>query len=180
MERYKRVTGRLREYSFPDEANRRVSSRINNHIDAITDAVTGEVTATDRPHGGVSFLFGWIDMLWLRRSLAIVSIALLLIFVVQHTILLKRVGLIEERITATTTSNILEYQKVIQSVVYEELETSGLKETDSVKVSIRDLGKLISSYRELQYRYGRLKVMPEGGIEVPGSNPEKMPAPLSN
>lgn len=176
MERYKRVTGRLREYSFPDEAKQRVSSRINNHIDEVTDAIT----AADRGHGVINFLFGWIDMLWLRRGLAIASGGILLVFTVQQTILIKRVGLIEERMTGATTSNILEYQKGIQSVVYEEMEISGLKETDSVKVSLRDLGELISSYRELQSRYGRLKSMSEGDVEVIDDENEKMPVPLLN
>lgn len=176
MERYKLVTRRLQEYSLPEEIEERVRSRINLDIDAVAD----EMIDAESRNGVISLLFGWIDMLWLRRGLAIASIALLLIFAVQHTILLKRIGLIEERITSTTRSNILEYQKIIQAVVYEEIEISGLKETDSVKVSIKDLGKLISSYRELQYRYGRLKTRPEGGVEDIEGGIEKLPVPLSN
>jgi hypothetical protein len=176
MERYKLVTRRLQKYSLPEEIGGRVRNRINIDI----DAVTGKVPAAGRGDGLIDLFFGWIDMLWLRRGLAIASISLLLIFAVQHTILLKRIGLIEERMTGATTSDILEYQKVVQSVVYEEMDLSGLKDTDSVKVSIRDLGELISSYRELQYSYGRLKNPPEKNIESPDRDPENMPGPLSN
>jgi hypothetical protein len=119
-------------------------------------------------------------MLWLRRGMAILSGAIMLVFAVQQTIIIQRVGQIEERMTGATTSNILEYQKGIQAVDFEEMDMSVFEGTDSVKVSLRDLGRLVSSYRELQSRYGRLKAVSEGGDVFIESGNKEPPEPLSN
>lgn len=176
MERYKLVTRRLQEYSLPEETRVRVSSRINLDI----DAVTGNLPVTESGHGIIDIVFGWIDMLWLRRGMAILSGAIMLVFAVQQTIIIQRVGQIEERMTGATTSNILEYQKGIQAVDFEEMDMSGFEGTDSVKVSLRDLGRLVSSYRELQSRYGRLKAVSEEGDVFIESGNKEPPEPLSN
>jgi hypothetical protein len=176
MERYNLITRRLKEYSLPEEIEERVRHRINLDI----DIVTGNMPATDRSYGLINLLFGWIDMIWLRRVMAILSVTILLVFTVQQTMIIKRVGQIEERMTGATTTNILEYQKGIQAVQYEENDISGFEGTDSVKVSLRDLGRLVGSYRELQSRYGRLKALSEGVDVFIETENEELQGPLSN
>ena len=161
---------------MPGESAERVRSRINMEIDAVKDNLPG----VESGHTISDLLFGWIDLLWLRRGMAILSGVIMVVFAVQQTIIFKRVGQIEERMTDATTSNILEYQKGIQAVHYEGMDISGFESTDSVKVSLRDLGRLIGSYRELKSRYGRLKAMSEGGDAFTENGSSELPEPLSN
>lgn len=159
MELYHRITGKLKEYSVSDSDITRVRIRINSELD-IPDQV-------ERDYSLTNLMFNWIDRLWLRRSLVLISMSLLVLFVVQQAIMIDRIGSIEKRMTHTNIDNVLEYQRVMQSVSFSDNTVKGARETDSLKVSVRDLGALIESYREMQNSYRRLESL-DISNRVPG------------
>lgn len=154
MELYNRITGKLKEYSVSDSDIVRVRNRINRELD-IPDA-------DERDYSLTNLLFNWIDRLWLRRSLVLISLSLLVLFVVQQAVMMDRIGSIEQRMTRTSIDNILEYQRVMQSASFGGNDVTGTGETDSLKVSVRDMKALIESYREMQNSYRRLESFDKG------------------
>jgi hypothetical protein len=94
----------------------------------------------------------------LRRSLSAAAICIIMFFVIQQSVIINKIGLLEDRVVEVSTQNILEQHKEnahTRAVVFNEPEQLNLK--DSIKVSSKDLGDLLRSYRELQDEYERIK-----------------------
>ena len=139
----------MKGYSVSDSDMERVRIRINRELDILDP--------NERGYSVIDLIFSWIDRLWLRRSLVLVSLSLLVIFVIQQSVMIDRIGSIEQRMSSTNINNILEYQRMIQSASFRGNGLTGIGEDDSLKVSVRDLGALIESYREMQNSYRRLE-----------------------
>ena len=104
------------------------------------------------------FIFGWFNILWLRRSLAAASVFIVLFFVFQQFVIVTRIGSLEKRMIEINTENILENQKenvIVNAAMFRI--TDEFNFTDSIKVAQKDLKSLVGSYRDLQKRYNELQ-----------------------
>ncbi|MBN1388247.1 MAG: hypothetical protein JW965_07355 [Bacteroidales bacterium] len=102
----------------------------------------------------INYLFVWTEIVWLRRSLAIASVAIIAVFVLQQLFVINRIDKLEERMVSFNTEKILEYQRenvILNSVLFEEQFPGVL--TDSIKVASEDLLDLVRSYSNLQNKY---------------------------
>lgn len=151
MNRYSRILDRLKSFRADDQTSDSLKRRILNQLDMTADSRRVKSSL-------VELLFGWADILWLRRSMVLVSFALIILFLSQQFFIFGRLSSLEDRMTGISTDNILEFQKEnmhVNSVVYSMSDE--MFSNDSVKVSSRDLSSLIRSYRDLQERYNNLK-----------------------
>ena len=143
MENYKKAIKRIVDHKIDSDSLDRVKSSIISRIETSSEPVDTVLI--------LDFLFGWADIVWLRRSMVIVSLALVMIFVVQQFTVLNRLGSLEQRMMGVSTESVIEFQKEnmhLNSVLY--IENSNINPNDSVKVSNRDLVSLLKSYRDLQ------------------------------
>ncbi|MDZ7740065.1 MAG: hypothetical protein U5K32_13585 [Bacteroidales bacterium] len=111
-----------------------------------------------RPEGFLTYFFAWTEVGWLRRSLAVASVFLLLAFGVQQLFIARRIGDLEKRMISFNTEKVLEYQRekvIANSVIFTDTEKRIL--ADSLIVSTDDLMELVKSYRELQKKYEDLR-----------------------
>jgi len=105
-----------------------------------------------------NFIFGWSNILWLRRSLAAASIFIVSLFVFQQFVIVNRIGSLEKRMVEINTENILENQKenvIVNAAIFRITDETNL--TDSIKVARKDLRSLVGSYRDLLKRYNELE-----------------------
>jgi len=106
----------------------------------------------------LDFLFGWTDILWIRRGLVTLSVALVFVFVFQQFSIFNRIGQLENRMVESNTEQIIRQQGeqvLLNSVLMQEIRETEF--SDSVMVADKDLRELINSYSELQSRYHDLK-----------------------
>ncbi len=105
----------------------------------------------------LDYLFGWTEIVWLRRSLAIASAVIVILFILQQIHVVSRIDQIEKRMLSFNTEKILEYQRenvIVNSVLMRSQEATFL--TDSINVSTYDLLNLIREYRDLQTKYEQI------------------------
>lgn len=102
----------------------------------------------------INVLFGWTEILWVKRGLVTVSMALVFVFVFQQFSISSRIGQLENRMVESSTEQLIRQQGenvLLNSVIMKEMQEGQIQ--DSVKVSDKDLRDLINSYSELQRRY---------------------------
>lgn len=99
------------------------------------------------------FLFGWIYIGWVRRSLIALSGCLVGVFVFQQIIILKQLNFISSQ----TTVNIREIKNNPADIIERKLllykfPGSRLR-TQSVTISEKQMNQLLDSVNKLQVRY---------------------------
>ncbi len=121
----------------------------------------------------LDYFFGWTDIVWLRRSLAVASVSIVMFFCVQQVFVARRIDSLEKRMISINTDKVLEYQRekvIANSVVFTDLDRKNLN--DSIKVATGDLLDLVKSYRSLQAKYeSMLDKEKTGGL---GKNKQKL------
>jgi hypothetical protein len=98
------------------------------------------------------YLFSWVYIGWVRRSLIAVSFAILLVFVFQQSVILKRINAIDRQ--AIFTSNQLIPQvndKLDTRLLYKRVEYS--LPASRKELSDKQIDELIKSFNELQVKY---------------------------
>jgi hypothetical protein len=102
----------------------------------------------------LDYLFGWTEIVWLRRSLAIASTVIVVVFIIQQLFVINRIDKLEDRMVSLNTEKILEYQRenvIANSALFTDHEKRTL--ADSIKVATDDLLELVKSYHDLQMKY---------------------------
>lgn len=105
----------------------------------------------------VDFLFGWVYIQWVRRSLITASIALVLVFVYQQSVILKRIDFLSRQTIVT--------EKEIGSAPADEVEkmlmvyrnTGRRFPSRNITISEKQMKELIESVNELQLKYKDLE-----------------------
>jgi hypothetical protein len=116
--------------------------------------ITSESSSRTSLEKLMTVLFGWTEILWVRRGLVTISMGLIFVFVFQQFSIVSRIGRLESRMVESSTEKILKQQGehvLLNSVIMKEIQEGQLQ--DSVMVSDKDLRDLIDSYSELQRRY---------------------------
>lgn len=130
----------------------------------------------------IDFLFGWVYIGWVRRALVTTSVILVLIFVLQQGIILRRIDMlsrqtviIDKEKSSTTTNEIdkllMDYKNSgrrfpSKTVTISEKEMQELLESvNELKIKYKDLENIIDSDPELKKviekklnEYNRLKI----------------------
>lgn len=108
-----------------------------------------------RPSGIVSDLpekiFGWVYVGWIRRTLVLASVCLVIVFVLQQSIILKKINSLEQRSGYIQTdyprSNYTRYSGAMVSKI------AGLRFLRSNKLTDQEIDRIINSYKDLEIKY---------------------------
>ncbi|MGM0463403.1 MAG: hypothetical protein ACQEQW_01970 [Bacteroidota bacterium] len=103
---------------------------------------------------GMDYVFGWTEIVWLRRSMTVASVLIVILFAVQQLFITKRIEKLEKRMISINTDKVLEYQRenvIANSVLFTGPDRKDMN--DSIKVATGDLLDLVKSYRSLQAKY---------------------------
>jgi hypothetical protein len=158
-EKYKKVVDILRNskplLQSTDDIEREVIKRIqkrNPIIAAVSDSI--------------EFIFGWVYIGWVRKSLIALSVALVLVFVYQQGTILKRIDILSRQIVIKNNSD--------NSISADEIEklltiykSSGKKfPPKSIDLSDKQINELIESIDELRIKYKDLEELIENDPEL--------------
>ena len=148
--KYDKIKERLKGFVPELEDEKELVTKI---ISSIDDSSPVNISDTV-----INILFGWTNLLWVRRSFAVVSGLIVFIFLFQQANIINRINLLEGRMVGGNTQNIIEYQqhKVTINSLMNNSE-SGTSLNDSIVVADKDLRELINSYTALQKRYDDLQ-----------------------
>jgi hypothetical protein len=149
-EKYKKVLNLLRN-SKPELYS----------TEGIEIEVIKKIKENDRPGfnlpGTIDFLFGWVYIGWVRRALVTASVILVLIFVLQQGIILRRIDMLSRQTViidkekSSTTAN--EIDKLLM-----EYKNSGWRfPSNSVTISEKEMQELLESVNELKIKYKDLE-----------------------
>jgi len=148
------------KYNEVKEKLKRFIPTLQNEADMVSNIIklTDEKRSVNIFDYVIRILFGWTDLLLVRRGLAVISLFIVFLFLFQQGNIIYRINSLEDRIVGGSTQNIIEYQQhkvTINSLLYNNDQGSLLN--DSIVVADRDLRDLINSYTELQRNYEDLQ-----------------------
>jgi len=145
---YDKLISSLKEFS-PDSRDREIN---------ISRIMEKTATGSENSEKAYNFLFWWLDITWIRRSVIFASILIIAFFALQQFTIISRIGNLENRMIGISTENILESRKEsvkINATILKASEEINL--SDSIKVAREDLNSLVRSYKDLQKRYNELQ-----------------------
>ena len=105
----------------------------------------------------IDFLFSWVYIGWVRRSLIAASIALVMIFVYQQGVILKRIDKISRQVIVSDKEILSTTDDKIEKLLM-VYKNSGRKfPSKSVTISESQMKELLESVKDLQIKYKDLE-----------------------
>jgi hypothetical protein len=166
-EKYKKVVEMLRNsrpgLKSTGDIEREVMKRIQKRNPVI-----------DFLHEAVEFIFGWVYIGWVRRSLITLSIVLVLIFVYQQGTILRRIDMLSRQLIIKNNINAGlsadEIEKLL--TIY---KSSGRKiPSKTIDFSERQMNELLESLDDLRIKYKDLEELIENDPDLKKLIEEKL------
>jgi hypothetical protein len=157
-EKYKRVMDILRESKPLLNSTEDIEKEVIRKISGIrkTEEVLSDV---------IDFLFGWVYIGWVRRSLIAASVILVMVFVWQQGIILKRIDLLSRQTVVVDRGNISTPADEIEKVLTMFKNSGRRFPSRTIEISDNQIRELLDSIRDLQIKYKDLENLIE---EDPG------------
>jgi hypothetical protein len=103
------------------------------------------------------FLFGWVYIGWVRRSLITASIALLLFFIYQQGMILKRIDVLSSQTVVSDKDNLMTNSEKLDKLLM-VYRNSGVRfSSKTITISESQIKELIESLSDLQIKYRDLE-----------------------
>ena len=145
-EKYKKVLNILRK-----------SKPVLGSVENIEREVIKKISGLHKPAVVLSditdFLFGWIYIGWVRKSLITASVFLVLIFVFQQTIILKQINLLSKQTIVLDVDNLSASSNRLEKQLMSYRITTRRFPSKSITISEKQLEQLLDSVNELQIHY---------------------------
>ena len=114
----------------------------------------------------LEFIFGWVYIGWVRRSLITASVILVLIFIYQQGIILNQIKILSNQIIVNERADVMipgkEFGKKLLM-----LRLTGTKITSKdIVISEQQLDELFESVKEMQDKYKELLNLIEEDAEI--------------
>ena len=140
------------------KANKPVLDNKEKLTDNVIDRIREPVEKTIIQYKLRKYIFGWAEIGWMRRAMAMAAVVFLGIFIFQQLVITDRINSLEKQLIRTVnTINIQEPDLGIMQKALLNLVAKEQMEEDSITVSRSDLEELMNSYLKLQNNYDNLK-----------------------
>jgi hypothetical protein len=158
-EKYKKVLNLLRN-SKPE-----LNSTEDFEIEVIK-----RIKKDDRPGFNlldvIDFMFGWVYVGWVRRTLIMVSIALVLVFVIQQAVILKRIDILSKLTIVPVRENVATPVDEIEKLLVTYKNSGKRFHPKTITISEREMKELLESVNELQSKYKEIETIIDGDPEL--------------
>lgn len=114
----------------------------------------------------IDFLFGWVYIGWVRRSLITASIILVLVFVYQQSIILKRIDFLSRQTVIIDRENVSTPADEIEKMLLIYKNSGRRFPSKTITISEKQMKELLESVNELQIKYKDLENLIEGDPEL--------------
>jgi hypothetical protein len=113
----------------------------------------------------IDFLFSWVYIGWVRRSFIAASIVLVLVFVYQQGVILKRIDVLSRQTVVSDKESTLSPADELEKLLTVYKNSGRLFPSKTITISERQMKELLESVKELQIKYKDLEKLIE---EDPG------------
>ena len=128
--------------------------------------ITGANPVITSLTGIIDFLFSWVYIGWVRRSLIAASMLLVVIFIYQQGVILKRIDFLTRQTVVIDGKNnpdpVDQFEKILMNYK-NEVRRLPLK---TITISEKQMKELIESVNELQIKYKDLEKLIEDDPEI--------------
>jgi len=114
----------------------------------------------------LDYLFGWVYVGWVRNGLVAASVLIMAVFVVQQSIILKRINNLEQQTISTSTSFVKGVPDDFESAFMIYKRSPSNIHLKNGKLSDKQLRQLEESINDLQTRYSDLIKLIEDNPEL--------------
>jgi len=123
----------------------------------IEDHVISVISREKRPVEIISeltdFIFGWTYIGWVRRSLAAVSFAILIFFLYQQGVMMKRIDSLSKQMVKSVSGNNSVADDEIEKMLTVYINSGHRFPARSIIIPENKMKELVDSVRELQEKY---------------------------
>jgi hypothetical protein len=158
-ENYKKVIDLLRESGPELDSTEQIEREVIRRISTASQSGFNFTEVVD-------FLFGWIYIGWVRRSLIATAVILVVIFVYQQRIILKKIDTISRQTIVTDKGPASATSDEIEKLMTVYKMTGHKFPTNTVTITERQMKELLESLKELQIKYKDLEDLIEGDPEL--------------
>lgn len=103
------------------------------------------------------FLFGWVYIGWVRRSMIATSVILVLIFVYQQGVILKRIDSLSKQTIVTGRESVLTPANEIEKLLTSYKNSGRIFPSKTITITESQMKELLESVKELQIKYKDLE-----------------------
>jgi hypothetical protein len=122
----------------------------------------------------IDFLFGWVYIGWVRRSLIGASIVLVLVFAYQQTIILKRIDFLSRQTIVIDRENGPALSDEVEKMLTMYKNSWKRFPSKNITISEKQMKELLEAVNELQLKYKDLENLIEGDPELKKMIEKKM------
>ena len=144
----------------------RKSEPVLDSTEDIEIEVIKRITKTNRPglffSELIDFLFSWVYIGWVRKSLIAASIVLVVVFIFQQGIILKRIDMLSRQSIIIEKNNIPEQADGIEKLLMVYKNSGNRFPSKTITISEDQIKELLESVNELQIKYRYLENLIEG------------------
>jgi len=114
----------------------------------------------------IDFLFGWVYIGWVRRTLITASVALVLVFVFQQGVILKRIDILSRQTIVPVKENVTTASDEIKKLLVIYKNSGKRFPPKTITISEKEMKELLESVNELQSKYKEIETIIEGDPEL--------------
>jgi hypothetical protein len=114
----------------------------------------------------IDFLFGWVYIGWVRRGLIAASILLVLVFVFQQGIILKRIGMLSKQTVINDKESVSTPTDEIEKLLMVYKNSGRRFPSKTITISEKQMKELLEKVDELKNKYKELENIIEGDPEL--------------
>jgi hypothetical protein len=114
----------------------------------------------------VDFLFGWVYIGWVRRSLITASVCLVFVFVFQQGIILKRIDKLSRQTIVTDKENLMTPATEIEKLLTEYRNSGRRFPSKTITLTQREMQELLEYVNELKIKNKDIENIIEGDPEL--------------
>jgi len=148
----------------------RTSKPTLNSAEEIEREVIRRIENTSSMKSGLTemlgFLFGWVYIGWVRRSLITASIVLVMIFVYQQGMILKRIDVISRQTIVSSRESEISPSNEIERILMNYRNPLRKFPSKNTTISEKQMQELLEYVKELQLKYKDLEDLIEGDPEL--------------
>jgi hypothetical protein len=156
----------------------RKSKPILTSTDDIEREVIKQISGKRHKHASleeiIDFIFGWVYISWVRRSLITASLLMVMIFIFQQRVIMKQIIFLSDQVIINSNSNIQIPENVIEKRLLIYRLTGSKVPSNSITLSEKQLEQLLGSVKELEEKYMDLINIIEENSELKKQIEEKM------
>ena len=114
----------------------------------------------------IDFLFGWVYIGWVRRTIITASVALVLVFVFQQGVILKRIDILSRQTIVPVKENVTTASDEIKKLLVIYKNSGKRFPPKTITISEKEMKELLESVNELQSKYKEIETIIEGDPEL--------------